>query len=191
MLFIIQKGVEFFEKLKKQLASLFTDVNDFCTSQKLEFDSKKRLMDRVNSIMSNNNNNNNPMLPFDPSKYSSQIKIPSKFTRGSAGAPFNNNQQQAQQQAEQLASIGDLSAAEVNNIIQSFQTSDLTGNGAMERPKLKDFLPFMKPQSWGNSAGSGAPQKPRLGPPIAENNTMMSMMPMMPTQQPTVNFSRV
>lgn len=55
----------------------------------------------------------------------------------------------------------ELTAAEISNILNS---SDVSASGA-GRPKLKDFLPMMKPQSFGG-AGASAPQKPRLGPPI-------------------------
>lgn len=68
-----ERGVEFFDKLNKQLSSLLDEVKDFCSKQKVEYDSKKRLMDRVNSMMNGNNgvhnNNPGPSMPshFNPS----------------------------------------------------------------------------------------------------------------------------
>ncbi len=175
------EGIQFYEKLNKQLTELDNDVNDFCAKQKLEYESKKRLMERVNTIMNNNNLNggNSPNMPLPqsglqfgeslPSGYPAQINIPSKFMRSLAASKTINQPVNNLPMHPGGVMSPELTAAEVNNMMQSFQNTSLEHQSLNERPKLKDFLPFMKPQSWGGAAAAaGPPQKPRLGPVVVD-----------------------
>lgn len=178
----VKKGIVYYENLNEPVNKLFNEVKEFCGKFKQERENKKRIMDRVNSIASNNKfqansltNNltnmslSNPLInqppvnnyrpkpvPQSPQQQQQQPQQPipnqinQRFSPAQSSLSFNSMNNQLD--------MSDLDASDINEIMASLPPS--TGG---ERPKLKDFLPLMKPKSWGGSKG-----KP--GPPVLDRN---------------------
>ena len=177
----VRKGIVYYENLNEPVNKLFNEAKEFCGKFKQERENKKRIMDRVNSIASNNKfqanssaNNlsnmslSNPLIsqppvnnyrpkpvPQSPQQQQHQQPMPNqlnqRFSPAQSSLSFNSMNNQLD--------MGDLDASDINEIMASLPPS---ANGG-ERPKLKDFLPLMKPKSWGGSKG-------KSGPPVLDRN---------------------
>lgn len=62
-----------------------------------------------------------------------------------------------------------------NHMPASINPEAMASLNLNERPKLKDFLPYMKPQSWGGSKNEPAKAKPKSsGPPVVDRSNFSS-----------------
>jgi len=128
------KGVVFFQNLKQPLNELLKDAQEFCSNSKQERENKKKIAQKFNIA------HNNPQLAQLP-----QMPMPA----------FNRYKPQ---QTPTANSFGKNDYQLESNI----NMMNLNVNTGNERPKLKDFLPFMKPQSWGNNVNKST------GPPTVD-----------------------
>ena len=140
------KGVVFFQNLNQPLNELLKDAQDFCAKAQLERENKKKIVEKFN--LGHNNGPQLAQLPQAPMPVFNRYR-PQQIPQSN---PVARNDQQLE-----------------NNL----NMMNLNVNPVNDRPKLKDFLPFMKPQSWGNNASKST------GPPTVDrsNHNTMPILP--------------
>ena len=164
-----EKGREFFAGLQAPLDALLANLTDFCASAKRTRDAKRQQLrpqrqPQPQQLPTSNASFSNGQGLATPSMTMHQpmLSLPT-FRPGVGGSGGGGNS----------------TAAARAMLDASVEADSVGGARSVERPKLKDFLPFMKPQSWGNAAsnGSGAPARQRLPPSLDKSSSLSAPMP--------------
>ncbi len=150
-----RKGIAYFETLNEPMRKLYDEVREFCSKSKQERENKLKLMQRVATLQQDTHNA--PVNNYRPKPMPSAAHVISPKIDDFDYSSLMNNGGQHQPPPP-------LNASDITQMMSTMQM----GLGG-ERPKLKDFLPFMKPKS--PAAGAGASRRSGGGgPPQLDRN---------------------
>lgn len=139
------RGVTFFENLNEPLKTLLKDAKEFCEKSREERQAKRNFIARFSS---------GQQKPFVAGQRDLQSRnYPPMGPPNPQEPGISNSNQQPQPQ--------------INPTCPDQLMSGLSLN---ERPKLKDFLPNMKPQSWGNKLPNSDTVTKNFGPPVMDRS---------------------
>jgi hypothetical protein len=158
-----RKGTAYFETLNEPMRKLYDEVKEFCSKSKQERENKQRLMQRMAANIQQDTHNV-PINNYRPKPMPAAAVhvISPKIDDFDYSSRINNEGQ------HQPPPPPPLNASDITQMMSTMQM----GLGG-ERPKLKDFLPFMKPKSPAAGAGAGASRRSGGGgggPPQLDRN---------------------
>ncbi len=166
------KGVIFFHNLKQPLNELLNDVKEFCSKFKQEREARRKIAERVQQITGGGVGVAGGVLGAGVIGGGGVV---AGLGGGATSAPVFNRYRPQPVPANNINLPND---------------EIMINNNLNERPKLKDFLPFMKPQSWGNhgSTTTGKTSTPPvLGQTPTNFNQQQSQQYVQPAQVPFNN----